>query len=312
VTGGAGFVGSHVIDKLLSLNSQVIVYDNFSTGRKEFLHDSISKVKFIEGDVLNINQLSKSMKDVDFVFHLSANADIKDNLKDPVKCLHQNTIATSNVLEAMRQNNVFHIAFPSTGSVYGEPDLHPTPIDAPFPIQTSMYAASKLACEGLLEAYATGYHFNVFIFRFVSAMGERYSHGCVFDFYQKLLENPKKLEILGDGNQKKSYLYIKDCVEAMFTAISNSKGNINLYNLGHDNYIKVSQIADIVCHELGLKNVEYNYTGGPRGWIGDSPYIHLDISKIKSLGWKPTKSIEEAVKITLSWLQANKWLLNKR
>ena len=312
VTGGAGFVGSHVVDKLVSLGNEVVVYDNMSTGQKEFLKDSLDKIKFVEADILDKETLTRSMEGADFVFHMAAHADVRNNLKEPERLLEQNTIATSNVLEAMRANNVRGVAFPSTGSVYGEPDVHPTPVDAPFPVQTSIYGASKLACEGMLQAYATGYGFDVFIFRFVSTLGERYSHGCVFDFYKKLLKNPQKLEILGDGRQKKSYLYIKDCVEAMFTAISNSKGSLNIYNLGHDDYIEVTPIAEIVCKELGLDNVEFVYTGGERGWVGDSPFIHLDNSGIKSLGWSPSLSIEEAVKKTINWLKNNNWVLERR
>lgn len=312
VTGGAGFIGSHIVDKLLSLGSDIAVYDNLSTGRKEFVKDSINKIKFIESDLLDFGLLCKSMKNVDFVFHMAANADVKDNLKDPIKCLNQNTIATSNVLEAMRKNNVKSIAFASTGSVYGETEVHPTPVNAPFPVQTSLYGASKLACEGLLQSYSFGYDFNIFIFRFVSTMGERYSHGCVFDFYKKLLRNSKKLEILGNGRQKKSYLYVKDCVEAMFMAVNASKEKLNIYNIGHDDYIEVTPIAEIVCKELGLKGVEFAYTGGERGWIGDVPFIHLDISKLKSLGWKPTLTIPDCIKKTINWLKDNRWVLKKR
>jgi len=203
VTGGAGFIGSHIVDRLLKERYEVIVYDNLSTGNKKFLETNIKKIRFIQGDLLDKKTLDNSLKGIDIVFHMAANADIKENLKDPTKCLEQNTIATSNLLESMRKNNVKKIVFASTGSVYGEPDIFPTPEDAPFPTQTSMYAASKLACEGLLESYSEGYNFMVYIFRFVSIMGERYSHGCVFDFYKKLKKDSSKLDILGDGKQKK-------------------------------------------------------------------------------------------------------------
>jgi UDP-glucose 4-epimerase len=312
VSGGAGFVGSNIADRLVKQGNEVIVYDNLSSGNKRFLKDSLDKITFIKGDLLDKKKLTDALKGVDYVFHMAANADIKDNLIAPEKCLEQNTIATSNLLEAMRANNVRKIAFASTGSVYGEPLIHPTPEDAPFPIQTSMYGASKLACEGLLEAYSVGYGFNVCIFRFVSLMGERYTHGCVFDFYKKLLKNPKELSILGDGKQRKSYLYIKDCLEAMFKAIGSSNQNLSIYNLGHDEYIGVTAIADIVCRELGLDDVKYRYAGGERGWVGDSPFIHLDITKIKSLGWKPTKTIPECVETTVSWLKENEWVFEER
>jgi UDP-glucose 4-epimerase len=312
VTGGSGFVGSHIVDSLAGLGKDVVVFDNLGTGNKKFLEESVGKFELIDGDVLDEKRLSNVMEGIDFVFHMSANADIRENLKEPTKCLYQNTVATSNVLEAMRKKDVTGIAFPSTGSVYGEPGIHPTPENAPFPIQTSMYGASKLACEGLLEAYSVGYGFSVFNFRFVSLMGERYSHGCVYDFFRKLQKNPAELEILGDGKQKKSYLYVKDCVKAMLMAISSPKKKINTYNLGHDDYIEVTPIAKIVCDELGLGNVRFAYTGGKRGWVGDSPIIHLDTTKIKSIGWKPTISIEDCVRRTTRWLKNNTWVLGDR
>ena len=311
VTGGAGFVGSHIVDRLVEGGDEVVVLDNLSTGNKRFLEDSVKEIEFINGDLLDKKTVDKAVNGVDYVFHMAANADVKDNLKEPLKCLEQNTIATSNLLESMRKNDVKGIAFPSTGSVYGEPEIHPTPEDAPFPTQTSLYGASKLACEGLLEAYSEGYGINASIFRFVSLMGERYSHGCVFDFYKKLQKNPKELEIHGDGKQRKSYLYVKDCVNAMFTAIENSKEKMSIVNLGQDDYIEVTPIAEIVCEELGLRNVKFKYTGGERGWIGDSPFIHLDITKIRSYGWKPTKSIPECVMLTINWLKDNKWALER-
>jgi len=312
VTGGAGFVGSWIVERLVKEGHEIVVYDNLSTGNEKFMDNFREKVEFIKGDLLDSDQINSAMKGVDFVFHMAANADIKDNLKEPVKCLEQNTIATSNVLEAMRLNGVKEIAFASTGSVYGEPDVFPTPEDYNFPIQTSMYAASKLACEGLLEAYANGYGFKVFIFRFVSLMGERYTHGCVFDFYKKLFENPKELYILGNGKQRKSYLYIHDCLNAMFTAIKKCQDQVNIFNLGTEEYVEVNFIADLVCKELGLEGVEYKYAGGERGWVGDSPFILLDVKKIKSLGWEPTLAIKESIIKTINWLRENQWVLQER
>jgi UDP-glucose 4-epimerase len=308
VTGGAGFVGSHIVDGLVRDGCDVTVYDNLSTGDRRFLKDSAKAVRFVKADMLQARRLQHALEGVDYVYHMAANADVRGNLREPLKCLRQNTVATSNLLEAMRKNDVSGVAFASTGSVYGEPALFPTPEDAPFPTQTSMYGASKLACEGLLEAYSEGYGMRSHIFRFVSLMGERYSHGCVFDFCRKLLKNPRELEILGDGRQRKSYLYVLDCVEAMSLAIGASDGGI--YNLGHDDTIEVTPIAEIVCGELGLDGVSFRYTGGVRGWVGDSPLIHLDNAKIKGLGWKPTKTIPEAVRMTVRWLCRNRWALS--
>jgi UDP-glucose 4-epimerase len=310
VTGGAGFIGSHIVDRLAAQGNHVTVYDNLSTGTLRFLERSRQRIRFVEADMLDEKTLAKTVRGHDFVFHMAAYADIRGNLKDPARCLKQNTIATSNLLEAMRKHDVEDLAFPSTGSVYGEPTVFPTPEDAPFPTQTSMYAASKLACEGLIEAYSAGYGFDARIFRFVSLMGERYTHGCVFDFIKKLRKNPKRLEILGDGRQRKSYLHVKDCIDAMFLAIETSGSPV--LNLGHDDYMEVTPIARIVCEESGLRDVNFAYTGGKRGWVGDSPYIHLDISRMKKLGWSPTRTIEESVRETARWLIGNPWALRRR
>ncbi|PIZ52018.1 nucleoside-diphosphate sugar epimerase [Candidatus Woesearchaeota archaeon CG_4_10_14_0_2_um_filter_33_13] len=311
VTGGAGFIGSHIVERLISLNNNVIIYDNLTTGKKEFVNHLKEKVELIQGDILDKEALHKAMENIDFVFHMAANADIKDNLKDPIKCLNQNTIATNNVLEAMRRWGVKNIAFASSGAIYGEPSVFPTPENVSSPIQTSIYGASKFACEGLLEAYANGYGFNVYIYRFVSLMGERYSHGCAFDFYKKLLQNPRQLEILGDGKQRKSFLYVTDAIDAMFLSIEKSNEKINIYNLGNDDFVEIKTIAKKICDVLSLKDVSFQYTGGSRGWIGDSPFVHLDTLKIKSLGWAPKYSIMECVEKTIKWIKENQWVVKK-
>jgi UDP-glucose 4-epimerase len=311
VTGGAGFIGSHIADRLVQLGNEVTVYDNLSTGSSRFLEGSQDKVRFIHEDLLHRDAVSDAMKNIDIVFHMAANADIKDNLKEPNKCLDQNTIVTSNVLEAMRANGVKRIAFASSSCVYGEPDVIPTPEDAPFPIQTSIYGASKLACEGLLQAYAVGYGITVYIFRLVSLMGERYTHGCVFDFYRKLRQHSERLEILGDGKQKKSFLYIQECIDAMFKVIRSVNERINIFNLGHVDIIEVTNIAKIVCSQLGYPKARFDYVGGTRGWVGDSPFVHLDITKTRSLGWVPSVSITDCVRKTVKWLQENTWVLDR-
>jgi UDP-glucose 4-epimerase len=212
VTGGAGFIGSNLVDQLLAMGQEVTVYDNFSTGVKEFLLNARKSPRFhlIEGATLNLSSLISAMEGSDFIFHLAANADVRFGTDHPEKDLHQNTIATFNVLEAMRATGIIKIAFSSTGSIYGEATIIPTPESAPFPVQTSLYGASKLACEGMIEAYCEGFDFQAWIFRFISILGERYTHGHVYDFYKKLLENPEELHILGNGYQKKSYLYVQD------------------------------------------------------------------------------------------------------
>jgi UDP-glucose 4-epimerase len=312
VTGGAGFIGSNIVDALITDSSNnVIVYDNFSTGLEEFLESSKKRIVLIKGDLLDEDNLNKSMKNVDFVFHLAANADIRFGLEHPKKDLEQNTIGTFNVLEGMRKNNVKKIAFASTGPVYGEPTIFPTPENCPFPIQTSLYASSKLAGESLISSYCEGFGFTGYIFRFVSILGERYPHGHIFDFCKQLIEHPDKLYILGDGKQRKSYLYIKDCLKAIFTIIKNGKDKVNIYNLGTDEYCEVSQSAKWICDTLKVKP-RFLFSGGERGWIGDNPFVFLDCTKLKKLGWKAEYTIEEAIVKTVNYLMDNRWLFNRR
>ncbi|MCR4924200.1 MAG: NAD-dependent epimerase/dehydratase family protein [Lachnospiraceae bacterium] len=314
ITGGAGFIGSNMVDRLLSEpENEVVVYDNFSTGVEEFLEDAKKNSRFtlVRGDNLDEEKLKESMKGCDFVFHFAANADVRMGTEHPAKDLNQNTIATFNVLEAMRANGIKRIGFSSTGSVYGEATVIPTPEDAPFPIQTSLYGASKLACEGLLAAYAEGFDFQVYIFRFVSILGERYTHGHVFDFCKKLKDDPSQLYILGNGKQRKSYLYVKDCLEAILTVIRNADEKVNIYNLGTDEYCEVNDSVGWISKKLGV-DPKLSYAGGERGWIGDNPFIYLDTKKVRSLGWKPSATIEEGVIKTVEYLMANPWVFERR
>ena len=237
VTGGAGFIGSNLVDRLLA-EHEVVAYDNFSTGSEAFLRDAKRHPNFtlVRGDVLDTEQLTAAFKGAEMVYHLQANADVRHGTDHPRKDLDQNTIGTFNVLEAMRKNGLRKIMFSSTGSIYGDATMIPTPEDAPFPVQTSLYGASKLAGEALIQAYCEGFDFQAFIFRFVSILGERYTHGHVFDFYKRLLVNPNELEVLGNGLQKKSYLYVQDCIDAIFMAVAKSDAKVNIYNLGTDEY----------------------------------------------------------------------------
>jgi UDP-glucose 4-epimerase len=309
ITGGAGFIGSTLADRLLADGIEVVAYDNLSTGRTEFLSDFLGHpaATFVEGDVLDEQKLTRALQGCDTVFHFAANADVRDGLKHPRKDLEQNTIATSTVLEAMRAASVSTIAFSSTGSVYGEPNVFPTPEDAAFPVQTSLYAASKLAGEGLISAYCHGYGFTGVTFRFVSILGERYTHGHVVDFYRALKQDPSRLRVLGNGRQEKSYLYVQDCVAAMRAALEEhaaSPGEYAVYNLGTAETVVVDDSIDVICEHMGLAP-EREYAGGIRGWPGDSPLIHLDCSRIRSLGWKPTLTIREAIVRTLEWFDRN-------
>lgn len=313
VTGAAGFIGSNVVDRLLADGHEVIGYDNLSTGQERFLEKAFvsPSFRFVRGDVLDSDLMTRSMGGADTVFHLAANADVRFGLDHPSRDLEQNTIATFRVLEAMRANGARRIAFSSTGSVYGEAEIIPTPESAPFPIQTSLYAASKLAGEALIEAYCEGYGFQGFIFRFVSILGERYSHGHVFDFYRSLRDDPSQLRVLGNGRQRKSYLYIHDCIDAILAAMANPKGKVHVYNLGTDEYCQVNDSIGWICENLGV-TPERRYTGGDRGWVGDNPFIFLDCSAVRKLGWAPKLSIREGVVRTLEYLKANPWLLEAR
>ena len=210
----------------------------------------------------------------------------------------------------MRAHQIRRIAFPSTGSVYGEPKVFPTPEDAPFPIQTSLYAASKLAAEGLISAYCEGFGMQGYIFRFVSILGERYTHGHVFDFYRQLKAHPQYLDVLGDGHQRKSYLFVKDCVAAILTAIERANARVNILNLGVDDYCEVNDSIRWICEHLGV-SPELRYAGGQRGWVGDNPFIFLDCSRIRALGWVPQLTIRQGVVRTVEFLQNNEWVFER-
>jgi UDP-glucose 4-epimerase len=318
ITGAAGFIGSSLADALLAQGRQVVGWDNFSTGQEKFIEDALKNPRFrmVQGDNLDLETLTTAMKGCDTVFHLAANADVRFGLQHPRKDLDQNTVATFNVLEAMRAHGVRTIAFSSTGSVYGEATVIPTPEDAPFPIQTSLYAASKLAGEGLIHSYCEGYGFEGYVFRFVSILGERYTHGHVFDFYKQLAEHPDHLKVLGDGTQRKSYLYVQDCLGAMLHVMSRgtarqAKHRVEVYNLGTDHYVQVNDSIRYICQTLGLKP-RLEYSGGERGWIGDNPFIFLETQKIRATGWKPALTIEQGIGRTLQWLQANQWVYETR
>jgi UDP-glucose 4-epimerase len=313
VTGGGGFIGSTLGDRLLADGHAVTAYDSFVAGQHAFLESARRQPAFrlVEGDVLDGERLAAAMAGHDLVVHLAAHADVRSGPEHPRRDLEQNTIATFTVLEAMRAAGVRRIAFASTGSVYGEPDVFPTPESCPFPVQTSLYGASKLAGEGLIQAYCEGFGFQAWIFRFVSILGERYTHGHVFDFYQKLRADPTRLEILGDGTQRKSYLYVGDCIEAILVALEAATQRVNILNLGTDEYCSVDESVAWITGHLGLTPRRV-YTGGARGWVGDSPFIFLDCTRVRALGWRPKLTIRESVIRTVEYLRANPWVLAPR
>jgi len=313
VTGCAGFIGSSLVDRLLSAGEKVVGIDNLSSGQIRFLDAALKNpsFRFVEADLLNPEAITPAFKGVEKVFHLAANADVRFGTDHPRRDLEQNTIATYNVLEAMRANGVKKILFSSTGSVYGESKVIPTPEDGPFPIQTSLYGASKLAGEGLIAAYCEGFGFQSWVFRFVSILGERYTHGHVFDFYRKLKEDPTILPVLGNGQQKKSYLYIQDCLDAMLLALEKATDKVNVLNLGVDGYCQVNDSIGWICESLKVKPT-MQYSGGDRGWIGDNPFIFLETKRIQALGWKPKHTIREGVLKTVDFLQKNEWVFDAR
>jgi UDP-glucose 4-epimerase len=298
----------------------VVGYDNFSTGRGEFLARASKYADFrlVRGDILDGAALAAAMQGCDRVIHFAANADVRFGLEHPSRDLEQNTVGTFRVLEAMRTCGIRDLGFSSTGSVYGDTTVIPTPEDAPMPRQTSLYGASKLAGEGLISAYAEGFGFRARIFRFVSILGPRYTHGHVFDFCRQLRKNPGVLDVLGDGTARKSYLAVEDCIEAIVTVFAatgfgaddSAKGFTEIYNLGTDECCQVRDSIGWICGTLELRP-ELRFSGGDRGWIGDSPMILLQTKKIRSLGWKPRFTIRQGVEATVHWLQDNPWVFSR-
>lgn len=299
VTGGAGFIGSHLVDKLIELGNEVIVLDNLSSGKKEFIqkHFKNPNFKFYKVDLLK-EKINDYFKNVDEVWHLAANPDVRAALKDTKIDINQNILLTHNVLEAMRENDVKKIFFTSSSTVYGEANKIPTPENYSPLMPISLYGSTKLACEALISSYCKTFDLNGIVFRLANIVGPRSTHGIIHDFINKLMKNPVELEILGDGNQRKSYLYIDDCIDAMITASENLKGEFDVYNVGSEDWITVKEIAKIVCKKLKL-NPEFKFTGEERGWKGDVPKMLLDISKIKKIGWKPKYNSKDAIEITV-------------
>lgn len=303
VTGGAGFIGSHIVDRLLDGWHDVVCIDNLSTGKHENFADNLTKKNFwlVKSDLMDIDYLAKVFRGTDTVFHFAANADIRHGLEDTRRDLESNTIVTHNVLEAMRLGGVKKIVFASSSAVYGEPGLFPTPEDYPL-IPTALYGASKLACEALISAYCHSFGFQAWAFRLAGAIGKRHAHGVIRDFVEKLRWNPKELEIISNGEQVKSFIDIGDCVDGIMFAHENAEDKMNIYNIGTAEAVKISRLASLVADELGLNGVKFRYTGGVRSWLGDAPIVLLDIGKIKGLGWSPKVGVEEAIRKTVRWL----------
>lgn len=300
VTGGAGFIGSHLVDRLIEEGNEVTVLDNLSSGRKEFIqqHFNNPKFRFFQVDLL-VDKIDNYFKSIDEVWHLAANPDVRAALKNTKTDVDQNILVTYNVLEAMRKNKIKKIIFTSSSTVYGEAKQIPTPEDYSPLLPISLYGASKLACEALISAYCHTFDMKGVIFRLANVIGPRSTHGVIYDFISKLKKNPNQLEILGNGNQKKSYLYIDDCIEGMIIGVKNAKERFEIFNIGSSDWIAVKEIAEIICEKMKVRPV-FKFTGGKRGWKGDIPLMHLDISKIRKLGWKPKHNSENSVKLTIA------------
>ena len=312
ITGCAGFIGSSLVDFLIKKKFQVIGLDNLSTGNIKFLNKALKKknFKFYKKDLLK-DDISKYFKNISTVYHLAANADVRFGLKHTKKDINQNIIVTYRILESMRQNDVKRIMFSSTGSVYGESKQIPTNENAPFPIQTSLYGASKISAEGIIAAYCEGFNFQSYIFRFVSILGPRYSHGHIFDFAKQLKKKGDTLYVLGDGNQKKSYLNIFDCINAIYKSMDYFNEKINIINLGTNEYLTVKESIKVICKTLKL-SPKLIFAGDKRGWIGDNPLIFLNTKKVKKTGWKPKYTIKKSIEITTNYLLKNQWVLQRK
>lgn len=298
VTGGAGFIGSHVVDRLLTDGHEVVVFDNMSSGKKDFimhhLHDP--HFSFINGDLLQPDQIHRVCSDVDQVFHLAANPDVRIGASNTQVLFDQNILATYNLLDAMHKHHVKEIAFTSSSTIYGQANIIPTPENYGPLIPISMYGASKLACEAMITAYCHTFDMRSWIFRFANIIGDRGTHGIIVDFIHKLKNDPAHLEILGDGKQSKSYLHVRECVDAMMLVVLKSNEQVNIFNIGSEDTISASRIGEILAEEMGLEP-EFKYTGGSQGWKGDVPKMMLSIEKLKALGWRSGMDSEENVRV---------------
>jgi len=302
VTGGAGFIGSHLVDRLVEEGWNVTVLDNFSTGRFENIANAFKtgRLRIIIGDAKTVDLLSEE-GNVEYVFHFAANPDVRET--SPSIHFQENVIATFNMLEYARKAGVRMFVFASSSTVYGDASKIPTPEDYGPLKPISLYGAAKLAAEGLVSSYCYTFGMSGVSLRLANVVGPRLTHGVVHDFINKLLQNPGRLEILGDGSQRKSYIWVGDCVEAVLhvSRLVEASG-YEVYNIGSDDWVTVSEIADMVIESMGLSSVEKVFTGGVengRGWIGDVKLMNLDISRIKATGWRPRHTSREAVKLSI-------------
>ena len=306
VTGGAGFIGSHLVDRLVEEGCRVVVVDNLSSGRLENIerHLKAGSIEFYKVDLKNREEFESAVTDIDAVFHLAANPEVRVSTTDPEVHFKENIVATFNVLEVVRRRDIKSLVFASSSSVYGEPGVIPVNEEAPIK-PVSVYGASKAACENLAHAYSMLYGINSVMLRYANIVGPRLRHGVIYDFLLKLSKNKNVLEVLGDGTQVRSYLYIEDAIDATLVAWRKAPSGFSVYNVGNEDWITVNDVVDIVLSELGLRDltrVVYRPVLHGIGWPGDVKKIALDISKLKTLGWKPKMRSREAVAKTVRCL----------
>jgi len=307
VTGGAGFIGSHLVDTLVAQGNEVMVIDSLCSGRKETIarHIASCNVRFVQKDLLG-DGWQDAISGADRLFHLAADPDVRQSGVNPYPTMQNNIMATYRVLEAMRHHEIPELVFTSTSTVYGDANVIPTP-ESYTPLEPiSVYGASKLACEALISAYSHSFGMKAWVFRFANIIGSRSGHGVIIDFIRKLEENPAELEILGDGKQTKSYLEVHECIAAMLFAVGHSRSTVNTFNIGSEDWIDVKGIAEIVAEEMNLPSTKFRFTGGERGWIGDVPKMQLAIDRLKSLRWKPQTGSRESVKIAVRTMLAER------
>lgn len=309
VTGGCGFIGSHLVETLLSKGDEVLVFDNLSSGRIAFLesHRTNPALKVVTGDLLEREALWDEMKGIDFVFHLAANPDIRSGLMNTALDLEQNTFATYNVLEGMRRADVPGIALASSSTVYGRARKIPTPEDYGPLLPESLYGASKLACEALVSSFSSLFGMRAYVFRLANIVGARATHGVLVDFLNKLRRDPTRLEVLGDGEQRKSFLKVEECIDGMLFTMNNLKERINVVNLGSNDQVRVAEIARMALEVTGVKGAEIRFKGGTAGWTGDIPEMLLDVNKVARLGWRAKRTSAQAVQEAFQELLPSYW-----
>lgn len=300
ITGGAGFIGSHLSERLLENGNEVIVLDNLSTGKKDNLKICFEnkRFEFVKNDLNNQKKISCYLKNTQTVFHMAADPEVRTGFTNPEIAFQQNILNTYNLLENIRKSNVKQIIFASSSVVYGEPETIPTPESYGPLIPISIYGGSKLACEGLISAYCNNYGIKGTIVRFANVVGSRSRHGVIWDFIRKLKANNKKLEILGDGKQTKSYIHVKDCINGFLFAAKHTRKKVDFFNIGNNDKISVIEIGEIICNLMQVDKTKIVISGGTkdgRGWVGDVKNMHLDISKIRKLGWKPKLNSKETI-----------------